>query len=65
MHIWDVWNARGYDRYRDHIPRFAAELGWQASPNWVTLKRAISADPLTPDSPGMLAHQKATFGNSK
>src|SRR5690625_2614179 len=65
MHIWDVWNARGYDRYRDHVPRFAAELGWQAPPNWVTLKRAISDDPLTPDSPGMLAHQKATFGNSK
>lgn len=65
MHIWDVWNARGFDRYRDHVPRFAAELGWQAPPNWATLKRAISDDPLTPDSPGMLAHQKATFGNSK
>lgn len=65
MHIWDVWNALGYDQYRNHVPRFAAELGWQAPPTWATLQHAISDDPLTPESPGMLVHQKATFGNSK
>jgi len=65
MHIWDVWNQLGYQHYRDHIPRFAAELGWQAPPNWATLKRSISDDPLTPESPGMLVHQKAQDGNTK
>ncbi|HLS03787.1 MAG TPA: hypothetical protein VK030_03405 [Actinomycetales bacterium] len=65
MHIWDVWNSVGYENYRNHVPRFAAELGWQAPPTWATLQQALSDDPLTPESPGMLAHQKATFGNSK
>lgn len=65
MHIWDVWNQLGYEHYRDHIPRFAAELGWQAPPNWATLQRSISDDPLTPESPGMLVHQKAQDGNTK
>jgi beta-mannosidase len=65
MHIWDVWNQRDYPAYREHRPRFAAEFGWQGPPTWPTLTRALSDDPLTPESPGMLAHQKAIDGNSK
>ncbi len=65
MHIWDVWNEVDYTRYRDHRPRFAAEFGWQGPPAWSTLRRAISDDPLTPESPGMLVHQKAMEGNHK
>ena len=33
-HIWDVWNTDDYTRYRDHVPRFVAEFGWQAPPTW-------------------------------
>ena len=51
--------------YRDHRPRFASEFGWQGPPTWSTLVRAVSDDPLTPESPGMLVHQKATEGQRK
>jgi beta-mannosidase len=52
----------GVPRY---APRFAAEFGWHGPPTWSTLKQAISDDPLTPESPGMLGHQKAIDGNGK
>jgi len=64
-HLWDVWNERDWSAYRDHRPRFAAEFGWQAPPTWTTLVRAVHDDPLTPDSPGMAAHQKAFGGSLK
>ena len=51
--------------YRAVKPRFVAEFGWQGPPAWSTLTRAISDDPLTPESPGMIVHQKAAEGNSK
>lgn len=65
MHVWDVWNEEDYLAYRDYTPRFVAEFGWQAPPTWATLTRAISDDPLTPESPGMIVHQKAIGGNDK
>jgi beta-mannosidase len=65
IHEWEVWNRQDYPRYRDAIPRFVAEFGWQGPPAWSTLTRAITDDPLTPESPGMLVHQKAQDGNDK
>jgi len=65
MHSWEVWNRLDWTRYRDDVPRFMAEFGWQAPPTWATLTRAISDDPLTPESPGMQVHQKAMEGNKK
>ncbi|RZS91468.1 beta-mannosidase [Motilibacter rhizosphaerae] len=65
MHIWDVWNQRDYTVYRDYEPRFVSEFGWQGPPTWATLTRAISDEPLTPESPGVLLHQKAMEGNRK
>ncbi|AMM34649.1 beta-mannosidase [Sinomonas atrocyanea] len=65
MHIWDLWNQKDYLHYRDYRPRFVAEFGWQGPPAWSTLTRALSDDPLTPESPGMLSHQKAADGNTK
>ena len=64
-HIWDVWNTADYEVYRDYLPRFVSEFGWQAPPTWSTLTAAVHDDPLTPDSPGVLAHQKAIDGNGK
>ena len=64
-HIWDVWNTADYSRYRDHVPRFVSEFGWQAPPTWATLTGSVHDDPLPPDSPGMLHHQKASDGNGK
>lgn len=65
MHIWDVWNDVGYEVYRDYIPRFCSEFGWQAPPTFATLTASVHDDPLAPDSPGVMHHQKATNGNGK
>ncbi|MEV7328777.1 glycoside hydrolase family 2 protein [Micromonospora sp. NPDC093244] len=64
-HIWDVWNTDDYTRYREYVPRFVAEFGYQGPPAYATLRRAISDEPLAPDSPGMAHHQKATGGDAK
>ncbi len=64
-HIWTVWNRSDYSTYREWRPRFVAEFGYQAPPTWATLTSAIHDQPLTTDSPGMLAHQKARGGNRK
>ncbi|MBG6215207.1 beta-mannosidase [Cryobacterium sp. CAN_C3] len=65
MHIWDLWNQRDYPDYREYTPRFVAEFGWQGPPTWSTMTSAIGDSPLTPESPGMLVHQKAAEGNVK
>ncbi len=65
MHVWDVWNEKDWKHYRTHRPRFVSEFGWQGPPTWSTLTRAVGDDPLTPESPGMLVHQKAIRGNDK
>ena len=64
-HIWDVWNDVDYSEYRDHVPRFVSEFGYQGPPNISTIRRSIHDRPLTHTSPGMLHHQKATDGNGK
>ncbi|AEB43350.1 beta-mannosidase [Micromonospora maris AB-18-032] len=64
-HIWDVWNTDDYVKYRDYLPRFVAEFGYQGPPAYATLRRALSDEPLAPDSPGMAHHQKATDGDAK
>ncbi|MGN7860429.1 glycoside hydrolase family 2 protein [Microbacterium sp. 22303] len=65
MHLWEQWNRRDYPTYREHLPRFVAEFGWQGPPAWSTLVRSVSDSPLTPESPGMVVHQKAMEGNVK
>jgi len=64
-HLWEQWNRLDWLTYRNHRPRFVAEFGWQGPPTWSTLTRTISDDPLTPESPGIIAHQKAIDGNTK
>ncbi len=64
-HLWDVWNTIDYTHYRDSVPRFVAEFGYQGPPAWSTLTRSIHDVPLAPTSPGMLAHQKAADGDGK
>ncbi|MBH0008393.1 glycoside hydrolase family 2 protein [Salinibacterium sp. SWN1162] len=65
FHSWDVWNERDYLHYLDSTPRFVSEFGWQAPATWATLTEAISDEPLAPESPGMLHHQKAFSGPEK
>ncbi|MFD4960898.1 glycoside hydrolase family 2 protein [Microbacterium sp. NPDC058389] len=65
VHLWEQWNRFDWTTYRQHTPRFVAEFGWQGPPTWSTLTRSIGDDPLTPESPGMIVHQKAGEGNVK
>ena len=64
-HLWELWNRQDYPQYRASDPRFVGEFGWQGPPTWSTMNRSISDRPLTPESPGMLVHQKAMDGNVK
>jgi beta-mannosidase len=65
MHIWELWNRLDHPHYRDLRPRFVAEFGWQGPPTWSTLTESMPDEPLTPESPSMLVHQKAMEGNVK
>ncbi|NLR98457.1 glycoside hydrolase family 2 protein [Rhizobium sp. P38BS-XIX] len=64
-HIWDVWNEVGYETYRNYIPRFCSEFGWQAPSTFATLTQSVREKDRAPASPGVLHHQKATLGNDK
>ncbi len=64
-HIWDVWNTRDYTGYAEHAPRFAAEFGFQGPPTWTTLTQAVHDRPLSQDSAGFVAHEKAADGLAK
>ncbi len=67
-HEWEVWNRLDYAHYRDNVPRFSSEFGFQAPPAWSTLERAVrNADgsPLAKDDDVWLLHQKAEGGNAK
>ena len=64
-HSWDVWNRVSDDHYRDSVPRFVSEFGWQAPPAWRTLRDAVTDEPMTPTSPGVVHHQKAADGMAK
>lgn len=64
-HEWEVWNRLDMEHYRDQVPRFVSEFGWQAPATWSTLREAISDEPLTATSPGISAHQKAIDGDVK
>ena len=65
VHLWEQWNLKDWRTYAEHMPRLVAEFGWQGPPAWATLRRSVSDDPLTPESPGMIVHQKADSGNAK
>ncbi|MFD4668622.1 glycoside hydrolase family 2 protein [Lentzea sp. NPDC058450] len=64
-HEWEVWNRLDHGHYRDHVPRFCSEFGFQGPPTWTTLTRWIHDRPLTRESPSFLTHQKAEDGNGK
>ncbi|MFJ9033089.1 glycoside hydrolase family 2 protein [Streptomyces sp. NPDC102274] len=64
-HEWQVWNEVDYTAYREHVPRFCSEFGFQGPPTWATLQRWIHDWPLTPTSPAFLLHQRAEDGNGK
>lgn len=64
-HIWDVWNERGYQRYEDYSPSFAAEFGYNGPASWSTLTKAINSATLDSADIKLVAHQKAFNGMEK
>ncbi|GAA4686434.1 beta-mannosidase [Promicromonospora umidemergens] len=69
-HQWAVWNQVDYTHYRDDVPRFPSEFGFQGPATWATMRRAILSDgdtvpPRFKDSEVFLLHQKAIDGNGK
>lgn len=64
-HQWDVWNRLDPVHYRDCVPRFAAEFGFQAPAARSTLARAAGQEPDDPRGPFMRAHQKQGGGVEK
>jgi len=74
-HQWDVWNRVDYTHYRDDVPRFSSEFGFQGPATWATTQRAIlpvgadgpaaAAPPGFKESEVFLLHQKAVDGNLK
>ncbi len=67
-HQWDVWNRVDYAVYRDEVPRFCSEFGFQGPPTWATLERAVRAEDGSvagKEHPTFLLHQKAEDGNGK
>ncbi|MET4783178.1 glycoside hydrolase family 2 protein [Glaciihabitans sp. UYNi722] len=65
VHIWDVWNEVDYTAYAAYSPRFVSEFGFQGPPAWSTLTRAVRDEPLAPDGPELMVHQKAKDGQAK
>jgi beta-mannosidase len=65
MHIWDAWQSLDYLSYLDKKPRFVAEFGWQSPAAWSSIKQFAFDNPLTPESPDLVWHQRAFGGNNK
>ena len=65
IHIWDVWNETGYERYEQYSPSFAAEFGFNGPGSWSMLTRAIGKDDLVATSDEVAYHQRAFDGMSK
>ncbi len=67
-HEWEVWNRIDYTRYRDNVPRFCSEFGFQGPPTWATTLRGMrpsdGGEP-SKDDAVFLLHQKAEDGNDK
>jgi len=64
-HEWECWNRRDYAFYREDVPRFCSEFGWQGPATWATLTRAVPASELGKETETFLLHQKAEDGNGK
>lgn len=65
IHIWDVWNETGYERYEQYSPSFAAEFGFNGPGSWSMLTRAIGQNDLIATSDEVAYHQRAFDGMSK
>jgi beta-mannosidase len=64
IHHWGVWHGRWpFERYREAMPRFVSEYGFQSFPELATIERFALPEDYDVHSPVMEAHQKNAQGN--
>jgi len=64
-HFWEVWHGgKPFERYREVVPRFCSEFGFQSFPSLATLRRAVDEDVADISSPVMRHHQRHERGNA-
>lgn len=63
-HYWGVWHdGEPFEMFREKIPRFMSEFGFQSFPSWASVARFTELEDERLDSEVMLAHQKHPRGN--
>jgi beta-mannosidase len=64
-HYWGVWHdAEPFERFRNKIPRFMSEFGFQSYPMLSSVRQFTPDTALATNSSTMLVHQKHPRGNS-
>lgn len=65
LHDWEVWHGDApFEVYKQRVPRFAAEYGFQSYPALATLKPYTAEEDLRMDSEWMQFRQKSYKGNT-
>lgn len=62
-HDWWVWHdEKHFEHFRENIPRFMSEFGFQSYPGLEVLSEMMSGDSLNANDPGIAQHQKHKRG---
>jgi beta-mannosidase len=66
MHFWSVWHeGRDFDHYRDVIPRFCSEFGFQSYPSMSAIRKFAAPEDFNIAAPVLESHQKNKGGNAR
>ncbi|MCG8370325.1 MAG: glycoside hydrolase family 2 protein [Proteobacteria bacterium] len=65
-HYWGVWHGgEEFPAYRENVPRFMTEFGFQSFPGAATVARYAGPEDWDVDSAAMRAHQRHATGNER
>jgi len=63
-HYWGVWWAKEpFSKYKEEIPRFMSEYGFQSFPELNSVKKYATEDDWDINSEVMKSHQRSSIGN--
>ncbi|MCG8475120.1 MAG: hypothetical protein MI784_06565 [Cytophagales bacterium] len=63
-HYWGVWwGRRPFESFKEYIPRFMSEFGFQSFPEMSTIRKFSTKEDWSIDSKVMKTHQKSSIGN--
>ncbi|MBN2088318.1 glycoside hydrolase family 2 protein [candidate division KSB1 bacterium] len=66
MHYWGVWHGKEkFDNFKQVIPRFMSEFGFQSFPEFKTIKAYTIEEDWDISSKVMAAHQRSGIGNER